>query len=165
MASEEHRRRSSPRPKHLKPLCLRRSVSVEEKSHGSTISSIDPSLSSSLHSLCLRLRPHQLLPEFNENIAQASNENEFDWWKSASHLRPLLQNIILYQNFTNEFKDDKGEDNKIYQKFCKSKRYRRRNAICDIVDRLCYNEQATLFSTIAIDLQIESNLISSGFRL
>ncbi|UJR24497.1 hypothetical protein I4U23_005872 [Adineta vaga] len=149
-------------------LGLRRSVSLEEKpieNKSSNLPSMDPSLTSSIQCLCVRLRPHQLLPEFNENIAQSANEHEFDWWQSASHLRPLLQNIILYQNFTNDFKDDKDEDGKIFRNFCKSKRFRRRNAICDTLDRLCYNEQATLFSTIATDLQIEYNLISSGFRI
>ncbi|CAF0916218.1 unnamed protein product [Adineta steineri] len=155
------------------PLQARRSTSLENLSNNKKPELlINPSypiipntLSSSLQSLCVRIRPYQLLPELNENIAESSNEHDFNWWRYASHLRPLLQNIIVYRNFRNEFLDYKDEDEKIFCKFTQSKRYKRRDAICSTLDRLYYNEQTILFSTIATDLQIEYNLVCSGFRL
>jgi hypothetical protein len=153
-------------------LRLRRSVSAEDipTETALTVPSeraigrlLDPSLSSSVQCLCIRLHPHQLSPELGENTAQPVDEYQFDWWKSASRLRPVLEKIILHENFTSEFDDSKDEDEKIWKKFIHSRRYRRREAICLALDRLYYNEQTILFSSIATDLQIEFNLFSSGF--
>jgi len=51
------------------------------------------SLSSSVNYLCIRLRPHQLLPEFDENIIRTANEHEFDWLKSAADIQ-IKHNLI-----------------------------------------------------------------------
>ena len=164
---------------HLVPLGLRRSVSLEDNSIDTDLNSLQKpilqkssnlliaktSVSSSLNCLCVQLRPHQLLPEFNENIAQTAIEHEFDWWKSAAYIRPVIENIILYQNFKSEFQDDKQIEDQMFIKFTKSKRNGRRNAICCAIDRLCYNQQLILFVTIATDVQIGYNLISSGFTM
>jgi hypothetical protein len=153
------------------PLGLRRSVSLEDTSIDTNLNHLqkpktqNSTLSSSLNSLCIRLQAHQLLPEFNENIAKSANEHQFDWWNSADHLRPFLQQIILHQQFTNEFIDDHEKQDQIFIQFQKSKRNKRRNAVCFAVDRLCYNEQMILFVAISNEIQIEYNLMSSGFKM
>jgi len=64
------------------------------------------SLSSSVNYLRIRLCPHQLLPEFDENIIRTTNEHEFDWLKSAADILPVLEKRILNQNLPNQFEDD-----------------------------------------------------------
>ncbi len=159
------------------PLGLRRSVSLEDTSstqtnllkpkpqNSSNLSLPHSTLSSSLTTLCVKLKPHQLLSEFNQNIAISSDEHQFDWWESAAHLRSLLEKIILYEQYTNEFTDDENKQDKIFNQFKQSKRNGRRNAVCFAVDRLCYNEQLILFVAISKEIQIEYNLMSSGFKM
>jgi hypothetical protein len=161
------------------PLGLRRSVSLEDRPSDNnsnflkkpqTKNSLDlplqnSSLSSSLQSLCFRLRPHQLLPEFNKSIAKSDDEHKFDWWNSAAHLRPLIENIILYENLSSHFEDDLDKQDKNLIKFKKCKRNGRRNGVCFGIDRLYYNEQMILFVAISNEVQIAYNLLSSGFKI
>ena len=165
------------------PLQLRRSVSLEDTStdtDGSYLQktkefanvpsglmpSYNPQLSSSLNSLCVRLRKHQLLPEYDQNIARSADESDFNWWKTAARLRPIFERIIA-----TEYKQTKGlppvvpDEEDLPQDFEHCKRRGRRNAVCLGVDRLCYNEQLTLFATIANEVQLEFNLMFSAFKL
>ena len=61
--------------------------------------------------------------------------------------------------------DDEHKIDKVFIKFNQSKSVQRRNGICCAVDRLCFNEQLILFVAIANDVQIEYNLMSSGFKV
>jgi len=153
------------------PLVLRRSVSLEDKSIDSNInfrqqsSSLNLSLEDrSLNSLCLCLKSHQLLPEFNENIVRSSNEHQFDWWNTVDHLRPLIKNIILYEELKNNFQDDIDKEDKYFIQFIKSKRNGRRNGICLYIDKLYYNQQMILFVAITNQFQIQHKLMSSGLK-
>ena len=92
-------------------------------------------LSSSLNSLCLRLRPHQLLPEFNDNIARSSDQHEFNWWNTAAHIKPLIQQVILRPKFTNEFIEDKEKEETSLIEFSNCRRNQRQNAICSDIDK------------------------------
>ena len=98
--------------KALIPLSLRRSVSLEDLSNVDIKSNYFPNrngnnltsstLSSSLQSLCVQLRPHQLLEEFNATIAKSDREHKFDWWKTIAHLRPLIEiNSKVISKMTN----------------------------------------------------------------
>lgn len=158
------------------PLDLRRSVSLEDTlsnennnlnnlQDSTTQNSLNTSLGYSVQSLCFRLRPHQLLPEYNRYIAKADNEHQFDWWTTAEHLRPLLENIILYEKFQSYFEDDQNQQDEQFILFKKSKRNQRRDAVCFGIDKLCYNEQMILFVAISNEVQIEYNLMSSGFKI
>jgi len=158
------------------PLGLRRSVSHEDisidlnlqkslKESCSNVSFQDPSLSSSLNCLCFRLRPHQLLPEFNENIARSDREHQFDWWNTINHLRPLIENIILYEQLNNYFEDDQDKQDKYFIQFIKSKRNGRRNGVCLTIDKLYFNQQMILFVAITNEIQVQYNLMSSGFKI
>ena len=67
---------------------------VEDRSTNSSFNSTllpshNASLSSSLNCLCLRLRRHQLLQEYDEKLARSSDENDFEWWKTAERLRKI----------------------------------------------------------------------------
>jgi hypothetical protein len=152
------------------PLEFRRSVSLEETSIDSNIncrqqSHLNLSLEDpSVNSLCLCLKSHQLLPEFNENIVQSSNEHQFNWWNTIAHLRPLIENIILYEKLKNNFEDDLDKEDKYFIKFIKSKRNGRRNGICLNIDKLYYNQQMILFVAITNQVRIQHNLISSGLK-
>ncbi|CAF3077966.1 unnamed protein product [Rotaria sp. Silwood2] len=92
------------------PLTLRRSISLEDSSTDIDFNLLEKQkdkyslnlsqsqnnqLSSSLNSLCLKLRRYQLLPEYNEDIAKSSDQHDFNWWRTAAHLRPILQKIIM----------------------------------------------------------------------
>jgi hypothetical protein len=149
------------------PLGLRRSVSLEDTSINKNFDFLEKSKTktSSVQSLCFRLRVHQLLPEYNKNIEKLDNENEFDWWNTIDHLIPLIENIILYQKLTNHFEDDQNKQDKQFILFQKSKRNGRRNGICKEIDRLCYNQQIILFISITKQIQIKYNLISEGFKI
>lgn len=161
------------------PLALRRSVSLEdsstdteqhltkqinEQSNNHLLPSLNPQLSSSLNSLCLRLRRYQLLPEFNEDIAKTSDQNDFNWWKTAVRLRPIFEKVIMAEyrrilTYPETYRDDEEIT------FQKCLRQGRRNAVCLGIDRLCYNDQLILFATIANEVQLEFNLLSSGFKV
>jgi hypothetical protein len=158
------------------PLALRRSISLEDSSTDVDVNLLEkpnekyllpshnPQLSNSLNSLCVRLRRYQLLPELNEEIAQAANQSDFNWWKTAAHLRPICERIVMsdYKR-TNYFPETYENDEEITFKDCK--RQGRRNAVCLGVDRLYYNDQLILFATIANEVQLEFNLLSSGFKV
>ncbi|UJR34310.1 hypothetical protein I4U23_021713 [Adineta vaga] len=161
------------------PLALRRSFSLEDSSTDvdtkltqktneqcstNLLPSHNPQLSSSLNSLCLRLRRYQLLPEYDEDIEKSSDENDFSWWNTAAHLRTMFEKLLMAhqrRHFYNPGVYEKDED--IH--FKNSKRQGRRNAVCVGVDRLCYNDQLVLFATIANEVQLEFNLMSSGFKI
>ena len=64
---------------------------------------------------------------------------------------------------TNYFPETYLNDEEITFKDCK--RQGRRNAVCLGVDRLYYNDQLVLFATIANEVQLEFNLMSSGFKV
>jgi hypothetical protein len=145
-------------------LGLRRSISFEDKLNENNFL-INDSLSSSLNNLCFRLKPYQLLPEFNQFIEESVNQHQFDWWNTIDHLKPLIENIILYENLNNSFEDDTNKEDQYLIQFRKSKRNKRRNAICFAIDRLFYNQQMILFVAITNDIQIQFNLISSGFKI
>ena len=164
------------RPNHP-PLALRRSVSLEdsstdpekinqikEQSTTHLLPSLNPQLSSSLNSLCLRLRRYQLLPEFNEDIAKTADQNDFNWWKTAVRLRPIFERVIMAEyrriiTYPETYLDDEQIS------FHRCLRQGRRNAVCLGIDRLCYNDQLILFATIANEVQLEFNLLSSGFKV
>jgi len=161
------------------PLALRRSVSVEDSSTDpdnnlsqksneqystNLLPTFNPQLSSSLNSLCLRLRRHQLLPEYNEDIARSADLNDFNWWKTAARLRPIFERCVMAEyKKTNYFPETYQNNEEITFKDCK--RQGRRNAVCLGVDRLYYNDQLVLFATIANEVQLEFNLMSSGFKV
>lgn len=165
------------RPNHHAPLALRRSISLEdtstdpdkinqikEQSNHHLLPSLNPQLSSSLNSLCVRLRRYQLLPEFNEDIAKTADQNDFNWWKTAVRLRPIFERVIMAEyrripNYPETYVD--GEE----VTFTKCIRQGRRNAVCLGIDRLYYNDQLILFATIANEVQLEFNLLSSGFKV
>ena len=173
---------SSSSSPHPPPLTLRRSVSLEDTSTdvaGTTFlstssdcssshlllpSAPNPTLSSSLNSLCLRLRRHQLLPEYNEDIARASDENHFNWWKTAATLRPIFEKLIMNDYRSPEPLTSTSDDEQLKASFQLSRRRGRRNAVCLGIDRLYYNEQLILFATIANEVQLEFNLMFSGFK-
>ena len=132
-----------------KKLEIRRSISYEEMNENN-----------SLRNLCINIRPYHLDDQFNQFMEKCSNENEFNWWKTIEHLKPLIKKRIFNEFISNEFEDD------LYNQFIsfeKCKRYQRRNALCFGIDRLFYNQQMFLFVTIANQLQIQFNLLSSGF--
>lgn len=160
------------------PLALRRSISLEDSSTDpennliqkpneqystNLLPSHNPQLSSSLNSLCLRLRRYQLLPEYDENIARTVDENDFNWWKTAARLRPIFERVVMsdYKK-TDYFPETYENEEEMTFKICK--RQGRRNAVCLGVDRLYYNDQLILFATIANEVQLEFNLMSSGFK-
>ena len=158
------------------PLALRRSISLEESSTdpdlnllqkpnpSNLLGSTNPQITSSLNSLCLQLRRYQLLPEHNEDIARSSDESHFNWWKTAAHLRPILEKIIMSDQRKSHSSPETFEDeSEITFKDCK--RQKRRNAVCLEVDRLCYNDQLILFATIANEVQLEFNLMSTGYKI
>ncbi|CAF3234785.1 unnamed protein product [Rotaria socialis] len=159
------------------PLALRRSISLEDSSTDTDNNLLDKKtdkyslnliqtqssqLSSSLNSLCLKLRRYQLLPEYDEDIAKSSDENNFNWWITAARLKPIFQKIVMsdYKNF-DHFPETYGNDQDITFKDCK--RQQRRNAVCLEVDRLYYNDQLILFAMVANEVQLEFNLTFSGF--
>jgi hypothetical protein len=161
------------------PLQLRRSMSLEETPTDSEnnllqkpneqylthlLPTFNPQLGSSLNSLCMRLRRHQLLPEYNEEIARTVDQNDFNWWKTAARLRPMFERIVMedYKRIS-YYPETYQNDEEITFKDCK--RQGRRNAVCLGIDRLCYNEQLILFATIANEVQLEFNLMSSGFKV
>lgn len=164
------------------PLTLRRSVSLEDtstdvagttflskssecsSSHLLVPSAPNPTLSSSLNNLCLRLRRHQLLPEYNEDIARSSDENHFNWWKTAATLRPIFEKLIMNDYRTPDPLTSASNDEQLKESFQRSRRRGRRNAVCLGIDRLYYNEQLILFATIANEVQLEFNLMFSGFK-
>ena len=159
-------------------LGLRRSISFEHKINDNennldktsgenvNLSLCSNILRSSLNNLCFNLRPYQLLPEYNKNIKESDDEHKFDWWNTIDHLRPLIENIILDEKLFNYFEDDlNNEQDQILIQFQKSKRNKRRNAICFAIDRLFYHEQMILFVAITNEIQIEFNLMSSGFKI
>lgn len=168
------------------PLQLRRSVSLEDTSTDSDgnylqktkeysnvpsglLPSYNPQLSSSLNSLCVRLRKHQLLPEYDQNIARSADENDFNWWKTAARLRPIFERIVAneYKQTANSSKnvEENEEVETSFEDYEKCKRRTRRNAVCLGIDRLYFNEQLTLFATIANEVQLEFNLMFSAFKL
>jgi hypothetical protein len=155
------------------PLGLRRSISCEDKinenysdkSNNSNILFGNNSLSSSLNNLCFRLKPYQLLPEFNKYIEKSDTEHQFDWWNTIDHLRPLIENIILDEKLINHFQDDTNKEDQNFILFQKSKRNKRRNGICFAIDKLFYNQQMSLFVAITREIQIQFNLMSSGFKI
>ena len=162
------------------PLGLRRSVSLEDSSTDGEKNSLsksneqystnlllptlNPTLSSSLNTLCLRLRRYQLLPELNEDMANIADQNDFNWWKTAARLRPIFEKAIMsdYKQ-TIYFPETYQNDEEITFKDCKRKG--RRNGVCLGIDRLYYNDQLILFATIANEVQLEFNLMSSGFKV
>ena len=161
------------------PLALRRSFSLEDSSTDVDTNlkvknndqcsthlspSYNPQLSSSLNSLCLRLRRYQLLPEYDDDIAKSSDENDFSWWKTAAHLRTMFERLLMAQQ-RRHFYIPGVYENEEDITFKKCKRQGRRNAVCLGIDRIYYNEQMVLFSTIANEVQLEFNLLSSGFRV
>jgi hypothetical protein len=161
------------------PLGLRRSVSLEDSStdpdnnllqkqneqySNNLLSAHNPQLSSSLHSLCLRLRRYQLLPEYNKDIEKSATENDFNWRKTAIRLRPIFEKIVMAEYKRTIYSPEPSEnDEEISFKDCK--RQGRRNAVCLGIDRLYYNDQLILFATIANEVQLEFNLLSSGFQV
>ncbi|CAF1531599.1 unnamed protein product [Adineta steineri] len=161
------------------PLALRRSVSLEdsstdpiinstqnsnEQSSNHLLPSLNPQLSSSLNSLCVKLRRYQLLPEYNKDIEKISDENNFSWWTTANHLRTMLEKLIMtQQRKTSHAPGTYIHDEEITFRNCK--RQGRRNGVCLEVDRLYYNDQLVLFATIANEVQLEYNLLSSGFKI
>jgi hypothetical protein len=162
------------------PLALRRSVSLEDSSTDvdnklsdkkneqysktNLLPSLNPQLSSSLNSLCLKLRRYQLLPEHNEDIAKTADQNDFNWWKTANRLRPVFEKVVMADYKKAYYYPETYEDDEeITFKSCQ--RQGRRNAICLGIDRLCYNDQLILFATIANEVQLEFNLMSSGFKV
>jgi hypothetical protein len=161
------------------PLALRRSISLEDSSTDTEktlltktteqystnlLPSHNSQLTSSLNSLCLRLRRYQLLPEYNKEMAATADQNDFNWWKTAARLRPIFEKAVMadYRK-THYFPDDYLNDEEITFKQCI--RQGRRNAVCLGVDRLYYNDQLILFATIANEVQLEFNLLSSGFKV
>ena len=106
-----------------------------------------------------------MLEEFNATIAKSDREHKFDWWKTIAHLRPLIEKLIFEDQLESHFEDDEHKIDKVFIKFNQSKSVQRRNGICCAVDRLCFNEQLILFVAIANDVQIEYNLMSSGFKV
>ncbi|CAF1250985.1 unnamed protein product [Rotaria sp. Silwood1] len=159
-------------------LTLKRSISLEDTStdvdlnllekqkdkYSLNLSQIQNNqLSSSLNSLCLKLRRYQLLPEYNEDIAKSSDEHNFNWWITVAHLRPILQRVIMadYQQIE-YFPETYDNEQDITFKQCK--RQNRRNAVCMKIDRLYYNDQLFLFATIANQVQLEYSLTFSGFK-
>jgi hypothetical protein len=160
------------------PLGLRRSVSLEDSSTDpdtnslqkpieqystNLLPSLNSQLSSSLNSLCLRLRRYQLLPEYHEEIAKIVDDNDFNWKKTAVHLTPIIEKVVMTQyKIIEYFPETYQNDEEITFKHCK--RQGRRNAVCLGIDRLCYNDQLVLFATIANEIQLEFNLMSSGFK-
>lgn len=114
--------------------------------------------SSSLSKLCLVYRRHQLLLENDRSIEQGSNENEFNWWKTIDHLRPILERIIASMPMSN---DDQTPD---FAAFIRSRRRTRRNGICLALDRLCFNDQLFLFVTLVNQVQIDFSLLLSNFK-
>jgi hypothetical protein len=165
-----HRLKDLSEHQYLKPfvpLGLRRSISLEDTSIDNNLhfSQKSKTQNSSLKSLCVHLRPYQLLPEFNSNVAQLDDQHQFDWWKTFTHLKPFIQNIILHQQFTNHFQDDHHQQDQYFIQFQKCKRNGRRNGICFAIDRLCYHEQTILFVNLSSEFQIQYNLMSSGFEI
>jgi hypothetical protein len=159
------------------PLALRRSISLEDSSTDpipncsqkpteqflSTLPTHNPSLSSSLNSLCLRLRRYQLLPEHDENVAQSSDQNDFNWWMTAARLRPIFEKITMSDYKHVDYFPETYENNEEIT-FNQCIRQGRRNAVCLGIDKIYYNDQLTLFATIANEVQLEFNLMSSGFK-
>jgi hypothetical protein len=159
------------------PLALRRSISLEDSSTDTDnklgtktneqhlLPSLSPQLSSSLNSLCLKLRRYQLLPEYNEDIAKTADQNDFNWWKTANRLRSIFEKIVMsdYKKVYYNPQTYDEDDEEITFKKCL--RQGRRNAVCLGIDRLCYNDQLILFATIANEVQLEFNLMSSGFKV
>lgn len=130
-------------------LEIRRSISYEEINENNSI-----------RNLCINLRPYHLDEQFNKFMEKCSNENEFNWWKTIEHLKPLIQKRIFNEFHSNEFEESENNE---FILFIKCKRYERRNGLCFVIDRLFYNQQMFLFVTIANQLQIQFNLLSSGF--
>lgn len=165
------------------PLALRRSISLEDSStdiennllqkqkqnnnepySSNLLPTHNPALSSSLNSLCLRLRRYQLLPELNEDMANTADQNDFNWWKTAAKLRPLFERVIMSDYKQKRYFPETYEnEQEITFKQCI--RQGRRNGVCLGVDRLYYNDQLILFATIANEVQLEFNLMSSGFQV
>lgn len=160
------------------PLTLRRSVSLEDTSTDidnknlldkakdkystNLFQSQNSQLSSSLNSLCLKLRRYQLLPEYNEDIEKSSDQHEFNWWITAARLRPIFQKVVMSDYKDNcDFIETYEHDECI--KFKECKRRNRRNAVCIEVDRLYYNDQLILCAMVATEVQLEFNLTYSGF--
>ena len=162
------------------PLTLRRSISLEdsstdhkgkpfEKQKDSSnflLPSYNPTLSSSLNSLCLRIRRHQLLTDHDENIDQTTKENDFNWWKTIARLRPLFERIISEQNPIDQFSSvyDQDDSKSFQLQFQACLRKGRRNAICIAIDRLYYNEQLFLFASLANEVQLDFSLLLSSFK-
>ena len=160
------------------PLSLRRSISLEDSStdidqnlspksneqfSNNLLVTHNQQLTSSLNSLCLKLRRYQLLPEFNEEMAKTADQSDFNWWKTAAHLRPIFERFVMTEYKRKYYVPETYEnDNNNTFKYCQ--RRGRRNAVCLGIDRLYYNDQLILFATIANEVQLEFNLMSSGFK-
>lgn len=165
------------RPFHT-PLTLRRSISLEESLADPDVNSLqkpkdkclldtlplpNSQLSSSLNSLCLKLRRYQLLPEYDENIARSADEHDFNWWRTVARLRPIFEKLVMSDYRKNDYFPETFENNEeINFEFCK--RRNRRNGVCLEVDRLYYNEQLVLAAMVANQVQLEFNLTFSGFK-